>query len=89
MRKALRWAVRASTSPAPTAPGYDYGYWWWLEPGGGAYMARGNLGQFVFVDPRHDVVVARFGTDDGDVDWPAVFAEVADSVASNRAGAAP
>ena len=80
--------VRASTSPAPTAPGYDYGYWWWLEPGG-AYMARGNLGQFVFVDPRHDVVVARFGTDDGDVDWPAVFAEVADSVASNRAGTAP
>ena len=52
-------------------------------------MARGNLGQFVFVDPRHDVVVARFGTDDGDVDWPAVFAEVADSVASDRVGTTP
>ena len=75
--------VRTSTSPVPTAPGYDYSYWWWLEPGG-AYMARGNLGQFVFVDPRHNVVIARFGTDDGDVDWPAVFAEVADSVGSRR-----
>ena len=41
-------------------------------------MARGNLGQFVFVDPRHD-----------DVDWPAVFAEVADSVASDRVGTTP
>jgi hypothetical protein len=63
MRKELRWAVRASTSPAPTVPGYDYGYWWWLEPGG-AYVARGNLGQFV-------------------------FAEVADSVASDRVGTTP
>ena len=77
IRKALRWAVRASTSPAPAVPGYGYGYGYWLEAGG-AYMARGNLGQFVFVDPRHD-----------DVDWPAVFAEVADSVASDQVGTTP
>ena len=66
--------VRASTSPAPAAA--DYGYWWWLEPRG-SFLARGNLGQFVFVDPRHAVVIARFGTDDGGVDWPSAFARLA------------
>jgi hypothetical protein len=43
-------------------------------------MARGNLGQFVYVDPRDDVVIARFGSSDGEVDWPAVFAELARTV---------
>lgn len=65
--------VAKSTSEAPAAPGY--GYWWWLEPGG-AYMARGNLGQFIFVDPRRDMVIARFGTGDGGADWPAVCADL-------------
>jgi len=49
MRKALRWAVRASTSPAPTVPGYAYGYWWWRG------VRRG--GGFGGVGPgRHDTV---------------------------------
>jgi CubicO group peptidase (beta-lactamase class C family) len=66
------WVDR-STSPQ-AAP--HYGYWWWVEPGG-AFMARGNHGQFVYVDPRREVVVARFGTTDADVDWAAVLADVA------------
>ena len=73
--------VRASTSPAPAAPGY--GYWWWLESGG-AFVARGNLGQFIFVGPRHDVVIVRFGTGDGGVPWPDLFAELADSRALRK-----
>jgi CubicO group peptidase (beta-lactamase class C family) len=66
--------VERSTSPVPAAS--HYGYWWWLEPGG-VFLASGNLGQFVYVDPARDVVVARFGTEAGDVDWRAAFGEVA------------
>lgn len=66
--------VASSTAPSQTAS--HYGYWWWLERGG-AYLARGNLGQFLYVNPRKDVVIARFGDDDGDVDWPALFSELA------------
>ncbi len=76
--------VRTSTSPAPAAS--DYGYWWWLEPHG-PFLARGNLGQFVFVDSRHEVVIVRFGTGDGGVDWPSVFAELADELPDPRPGA--
>jgi CubicO group peptidase (beta-lactamase class C family) len=70
--------VRESTSPVGGVP--HYGYWWWLESGG-SFLASGNLGQFVFVDPRHDVVIARFGTDAGDVEWRSLFAELAPQVA--------
>jgi hypothetical protein len=40
-------------------------------------MLRECERQFVFVDPRDDVVIARFGTTDGDVEWSQALAEVA------------
>jgi len=70
------WWVRRSTSPVANS---YYGFWWWVEPGG-AFMARGNLGEFIYVSPRDDLVVARFGSSDGDVDWPALFGELARAV---------
>jgi CubicO group peptidase (beta-lactamase class C family) len=76
--------IRASTSAAPAA--YHYGYWWWLEPGG-AFLARGNLGQFVFVDPRREVVIARFGEDEGGVYWSSVFEQVASLAVTERSEA--
>jgi CubicO group peptidase (beta-lactamase class C family) len=73
--------IRASTTAASVA--YHYGYWWWVEPGGG-FLARGNLGQFVFVDPRRDVVIARFGDDDGGVQWSYLFERVASLALTER-----
>ena len=67
------------TSTGAQAIGY-YGYWWWVEPGG-VFLARGNHGQLVYVDPSRDLVIARFGTTDADVDWPAVLAELAGRLA--------
>lgn len=63
------------TSTAPHAASH-YGYWWWVEPDR-SFVARGNHGQFLYVDPARSVVIARFGTTDGDVDWPGVFADIA------------
>jgi CubicO group peptidase (beta-lactamase class C family) len=63
------------TSTAQHAAPY-YGYWWWVEPNG-AFMARGNYGQFVYVDRARGVVIARFGSTDGEADWPAVLEDVA------------
>jgi CubicO group peptidase (beta-lactamase class C family) len=69
--------VETSTSPH-AAP--HYGYWWWVEPDG-SFLARGNHGQLVYVDPSRGLVMARSGTSDGDVDWPAVLADLATRVA--------
>ncbi|HEX7000483.1 MAG TPA: serine hydrolase [Trueperaceae bacterium] len=55
--------------------------WWVYAPVGGRQLAvagRGHLGQYVFVYPELDVVVARFGTSTGGVgSWRAVFDQVA------------
>jgi hypothetical protein len=32
------------------------------------------------VDPRRDLVIARFGTTDGDVDWAAVLADLSATI---------
>jgi CubicO group peptidase (beta-lactamase class C family) len=51
---------------------YGYGLGWWVAAGsrGGQlpFVARGKYGQVVAVDPAHDAVVVRLGSDDAGVD---------------------
>ena len=68
-----------ATSTEPHAIAF-YGLWWWVDPGG-VFLARGNHGQLVYVDPSTNLVIARFGTTDGDVDWPPVLHDLADRLA--------
>jgi CubicO group peptidase (beta-lactamase class C family) len=60
---AKEW-LAASTAPAPTAP--NYGYLWWLE-GRGRYAASGIFGQYIYVDPETQVVVAIHSL------WPVAY----------------
>jgi len=58
-------------APATLTQGRFYGGQWWLVPDDrkdvpqGAYAAAGNRGQYVIVDPTHDLVVVRRGLDYG------------------------
>ncbi len=55
-------AAFASNGP-PTLPGGAYrNMWWVLNNAGGAFSARGVHGQAIFVHPRSEMVVARFGS---------------------------
>ena len=57
--------VRESTVPddgyEPTAPGepLGYQYQWWTFPGSDAYSAIGLHHQFIYVDPRNDLVIVK------------------------------
>lgn len=79
--------VAESTSPDPNdtrpfavypewqAAGGYYGYHWWgkRHDGGYDFMARGNLGQLIYVAPGKNAVLVRLGSEgDEDVSWPAV-----------------
>jgi CubicO group peptidase (beta-lactamase class C family) len=55
-------------------------YQWFLSLDGRAYFAKGYRGQYVYVQADRDVVVVRFGEGYGDVDWTALFTEMADSL---------
>ena len=43
-----------------------YQYYWWLDAENDAYYAEGDKCQFIYVYPKADLVLARFGTDCGD-----------------------
>ncbi len=60
------WVAR-STSPDAEGDAF-YGYQWWLL-GEGRYSAQGVHGQFIFVDPAHDLVVAKSSV------WPVAWDE--------------
>jgi CubicO group peptidase (beta-lactamase class C family) len=49
--------------PIPGSSGY--GYQWWVYPHIGAYLARGWLGQLIWVIPNHDLVVVITGNSNG------------------------
>ena len=44
-----------------TLPNWSYRNMWWVSDKG-YYMARGIHGQAIFIDPKNDVVIARFGS---------------------------
>jgi CubicO group peptidase (beta-lactamase class C family) len=47
----------------PTLPGWSYSSQWWVshDPHG-VYMARGIHGQSIYVDPKAEVVIARYAS---------------------------
>jgi CubicO group peptidase (beta-lactamase class C family) len=63
--------VRAGGDPAlfpgaryPTLAGWSYGNQWWHTPAGAGacFSARGIHGQTLWVDPAHEMVIARFAS---------------------------
>ncbi|WP_114226511.1 MULTISPECIES: serine hydrolase domain-containing protein [Sphingomonas] len=59
--------------PFPQQPGWGYGYFWWVQPGG--YRASGIFGQQIWMDPARHVVIAAVAA------WPKA---VDDKMAADR-----
>jgi CubicO group peptidase (beta-lactamase class C family) len=47
----------------PTLPGWSYHDFWWVSHDDhGVYMARGIHGQAIYIDPKAEMVIARFAS---------------------------
>ncbi|WP_215907072.1 serine hydrolase domain-containing protein [Phreatobacter aquaticus] len=60
-----RGADPAQFAPAgyPTLPGASYRNQWWVSHNAhGAYMARGVYGQGIYIDPKAEMVIARYAS---------------------------
>ncbi len=81
------WVAEATARDTSADPAEHYQHWWWVDTEReGRFYARGNKGQFVYVDPATDVVVVRLGREEGleaSGDWPALLRDVADRVAAS------
>ncbi len=79
------WVEESTRVDTTTDPADFYQYFWWVdvvEPDRGRFMARGNLGQFIYVVPDKDLVIVRFGEDFGYNRWPELLRSIADKAPS-------
>lgn len=91
------WVAEATTPDSPRlqpgrlAPDYPLGYQyqWWIFPGDdGAFEAQGIFGQFIYVNPRKNVVIVKTSASDAaddtkmEVETYAAFAAIVNEVSS-------
>ena len=54
---------RSAFGGYPTLPGWSYRNMWWVSHNEhGAYMARGVHGQAIYIDPKAEMVIARYAS---------------------------
>lgn len=53
-----------------------YQYQWWLPSENGDFMARGILGQYVYVYPDKDLVIVRLGKKEAKANWFKVLTDL-------------
>ena len=74
------WVDESTRVDTTADPADFYQYFWWVDssvPDAHRFMARGNLGQFIYVMPDKDLVMLRFGTRFGYAAWPQVMRDLA------------
>jgi CubicO group peptidase (beta-lactamase class C family) len=80
------WVEQSTRVDTATDPADFYQYFWWVdvvEPERGRFLARGNLGQYIYVAPDKDLVIVRMGEGFGyDERWPEVLRSIADQAPS-------
>ena len=63
------WILESTRIEPKRAPGalhghpWGYGYQWWIPGRSGAFMAAGVWGQFIYVDPAHELVIVKTSVD--------------------------
>jgi CubicO group peptidase (beta-lactamase class C family) len=81
-----RWAEESTRVDAATDPADFYQYFWWVdvvESERGRFLARGNLGQYIYVVLDKDLVIVRMGEGFGyDERWPEVLRSIANHAPS-------
>jgi CubicO group peptidase (beta-lactamase class C family) len=64
-----KWVTETITPNTDEKNSLEYHYQFWFPSQNGDYTARGILGQFIYVNPKNNVVIVRLGADKGKVDW--------------------
>jgi CubicO group peptidase (beta-lactamase class C family) len=80
------WVEQSTRVDTATDPADFYQHFWWVdvvEPERGRFLARGNLGQYIYVAPDKDLVIVRMGEGFGyDERWPELLRSIADKAPS-------
>lgn len=71
------WVKRSNTIDTTQGAAWYYQNQWWLNnPREKDYCAIGFLGQYIYVNPKKNIVIVRLGKTEGGVYWPNIFASL-------------
>lgn len=73
------WVMSTITPVVKERSSVYYKYQWRIDNAGN-YWAAGLLGQYVFVNPQHKVIIVRTGKKDGSVNWPTLMAHISKKI---------
>ena len=79
------WVEESTRADTTTDPADFYQYFWWVDVARaerGRFLARGNLGQFIYVAPDKDLVIVRMGESFDYNRWPELLRSLADRAPS-------
>ena len=54
----------------------NYQYQWWIPNKKGDFIAKGVLGQYIFVSPSENLIVVRLGKKRGKMNWEKTFDQI-------------
>ncbi len=61
--------------------GLSFKHLWWIDRKSGNFHAAGHFGQYIFISPRANTVIVRFGERKGGVSWwYDIFPEIVDEL---------
>lgn len=68
-----QWVITSTQADTGTYASASYNNQWWLNKDG-SYQAIGILGQYIYVSPKHNMIIVRMGKKSGKTgNWKALF----------------
>jgi CubicO group peptidase (beta-lactamase class C family) len=77
------WVKESVKIDTANGSAWFYQYQWWIVSDEGDYLARGMLGQFVYVNPAKNLIIVRLGERGGGVNWPEIFKSISRGFETN------
>lgn len=73
------WVARSTQVDTSHGSSPKYQYQWWLPGEEGDFMAKGILGQYIYVNPNRNLIIVRLGKKEGEVDWDKLLPQIAET----------
>jgi CubicO group peptidase (beta-lactamase class C family) len=75
------WVQESTTLTTDEGASAQFRYNWWVHTSGdGSYYAQGILGQYIYINPAKELIIVRLGKDYGNIYWPNLFRDYAESI---------
>jgi len=74
------WIQNSTKLDSLNGSDLGYQYQWWIPNEKGDFIAKGILGQFIFVSPSENLIIVRLGEKYGNVNWEGTFEKIKEIV---------